>query len=367
MKSKSRMQLVLLTLLFVVAIPLSAYGADGQIKISQSTGSPINITQPGSYVLTSNFVVTTSTTHGISIGADNVTLNLNGHAIIGPGKEIAGGDGIYAYEKHNIAVMNGTVRGFGVRGIYISGTNNQVKDIRAYSNGGNGIMVYSSTGSSSSTITNCTAHDNGDNGIFATYSTVTNCTANKNDSNGIYASYSTVTNCTADENDNDGIYALYSTITNCTAYKNTEGGIDTNYSTVTNSTASHNDSFGIRAYYSPITDCTAYLNGSHGISTYSCAITNCSANYNKADGICAVYSSVVNCMAYKNDSHGIYAYNRCRIEGNNLRNNGAWGLYLTGLSNYAIKNVASDNASGNFFATGTYYMPTTGDNANYGF
>ena len=81
MKGKPKIQLALWVLLFVVAFCSSAYGADGQIKISQSTGS--HITQPGSYVLTSNIVVTTSATHGISIGADNVTLEGVGREGVG--------------------------------------------------------------------------------------------------------------------------------------------------------------------------------------------------------------------------------------------------------------------------------------------
>jgi len=113
MKGKSRIQLVLWALLFVVTMSFSAYGADGQIKIGQtvSTTFPVVINQPGSYVLTSNIVVSGSDVNAIEITTDNATLDLNGHAIVGPGSGL--GKGIYANNKNNIAVMNGTVREFG--------------------------------------------------------------------------------------------------------------------------------------------------------------------------------------------------------------------------------------------------------------
>ena len=83
MKGKSKIQLALWALLFMVAIPISAYGVDGQIKIAQTAGTtfPITINEPGSYVLTSNLIVATG--NAININADNVTLDLNGHTIHG--------------------------------------------------------------------------------------------------------------------------------------------------------------------------------------------------------------------------------------------------------------------------------------------
>ena len=85
MKGKSRIQLVLWALLFVVTMSFSAYGADGQIKIGQtvSTTFPVVINQPGSYVLTSNIVVPPGT-DGIVIQVSNVTINLNETALLSP-------------------------------------------------------------------------------------------------------------------------------------------------------------------------------------------------------------------------------------------------------------------------------------------
>ncbi|MBL4661656.1 MAG: hypothetical protein JKY19_14955 [Alcanivoracaceae bacterium] len=87
-------------------------------------GLPITITSSGSYQLTSNITSTSTTTNIIEINADNVTLDLNGFAIIGP--RTCTGDnttlvctnggmtanGISASARKNIVVKNGSVKGF---------------------------------------------------------------------------------------------------------------------------------------------------------------------------------------------------------------------------------------------------------------
>jgi len=306
MKIKSRIQLVLWAVLFVVAMSFSAYAADGQIKIGQtaSTTFPIVIDQPGSYVLTSNLVVSTANVAGIVIATNNVTLDLNGHALIGPGIGTGGSDarGIDGRNRNNICIFNGTVRDFASEGIDLrfSGTNNLLKDIKAYFNGGSGILVAPSI------VTNCIANSNSDFGIIAQSSTIINCTANDNGIDGIDADMSTITNCTANSNDSYGIRAAKTTITNCTV----------------NSNGAH----GIHAFI-------------HQDSTSSVIITNCTVN--------------------SNTSTGIFAHHNCRIEGNNLRGNGGCGLHLQASHNYAIKNSASDNAAGNFIVAADNYMPTS--------
>ncbi|AMM40430.1 parallel beta-helix repeat protein [Candidatus Desulfofervidus auxilii] len=263
MKGKSKIQLALWALLFMVAIPISAYGVDGQIKIAQTAATtfPIQINEPGSYVLTSNLIVTTANVNAIKINADNVTLDLNGHGIYRPGTGT--GYGIYARNKFNITIKNGIVRGF-YYGIYLynnpdhKGAGHRIEGIQASNNGRNGIYAYYST------VTNCTANNNGDDGISASYSTVTNCTANNNGDDGISASYSTVTNCTANNND-IGINACHSTVTNCTANINGTNGVYAYYSTVTNCTANNNGDDGIYAFHSAVKGCNVRNNTGYGI------------------------------------------------------------------------------------------------------
>jgi hypothetical protein len=77
------------------------------------TSAPYAITAPGIYCLKN------SVTGDISIQADDVVLDLNGHVIepLKPGS----GSGIWASDRANITVRNGTIRGFHY-GIQISGS-----------------------------------------------------------------------------------------------------------------------------------------------------------------------------------------------------------------------------------------------------
>jgi len=275
MKGKSKIQLALWALLFMVAIPISAYGVDGQIKIAQTaeTTFPITINEPGSYVLTSNLMVSTANVKAIKINTDNVTLDLNGHSIfhgIGPGAGT--GYGIYAQNKFNITIKNGLVRGFynGIRlynDDYHKGAGHRIEGIQA--------------------------SNNSSDGIYANYSTVTNCTANRNDGHGIYASYSTVTNCTANYNDGYGIYAPGSTVTNCTANENRDYGIYAPGSTVTNCTANENRDYGICVLHGTVTNCTANYNGEDGIYASESTVKGCNVRYNTGYGINMLFSNYI--------------------------------------------------------------------------
>lgn len=76
------------------------------------TSVPITVSAPGSYCLTGDLTSTvTGTDVAITIDADYVTLDLNGHSLVGPGSD-TGGRGILALAHHDVHVRNGTVRGF---------------------------------------------------------------------------------------------------------------------------------------------------------------------------------------------------------------------------------------------------------------
>ncbi|MEW6379251.1 MAG: right-handed parallel beta-helix repeat-containing protein [bacterium] len=294
MENKKNIQLVLLTMLFIVLTAiLSACGlfspdekerqdtssqtpsatsstastasnngllflAEGQAEVSQtpSTTFPIVIDQPGNYTLTGNITVSTLNVNGIKIRAGNVTLDLAGYTITGPGSG-GSGVGIFVSQGENAQIMNGAVQNF-LSGISLSGSNHQVRNI----------------------------------------------------------------------------------------------------------TSSHNSSFGIEAGYSLITDCQAISNGSHGFKANSSTITNCTANSNSSCGLQASESTVTGCTAQSNSSHGICTYGKCRIEGNIMRNNGGYGLYLNPDYSYAIKNKAGNNTAGDFYQTGNHYLPVSGLEAN---
>lgn len=99
----------------------------GAVTPGDTAGFPVTITQPGSYKLMSNLSVPAGAT-GIHITAQNVTLDLNGYAILGPGScsrddgtgsvvcTVQGGtSGVSGPQgmASNVAVRNGSIEGFG--------------------------------------------------------------------------------------------------------------------------------------------------------------------------------------------------------------------------------------------------------------
>ncbi len=136
--------------LALLALSGLASAADGVIEINQSValagavngnlvadpaGFPVNITQPGSYRLTGNLDVRVApnpqNVDAIDVGANDVSIDLNGFAIYGP-TVCTGtppttllsctpqgvGRGIDAGIRNNVSVFGGTVNGAGSYGIY---------------------------------------------------------------------------------------------------------------------------------------------------------------------------------------------------------------------------------------------------------
>jgi hypothetical protein len=171
-----------------------AFAVDGVVLINQSTvmaagGFPYKITQPGSYKLSGNLVVSASSTDGIDITVSNVSIDLNGFTISGPvtcsgtGSSIIclgrGGTGISTFAglsvPINVAVRNGSVVGFN-NGIVLQqeGFNYLVEEVQASGNTEFGLAV------SNGLARRNTASANGIGGILASDSTVTENVANLN-------------------------------------------------------------------------------------------------------------------------------------------------------------------------------------------
>lgn len=77
-----RMVVILFFLLIQVRVLI--YAGDGQIDILPNGSKSFKIGNPGSYVLTDN-VTMSADVDCISLGADSVTIDLNGHVINGTG------------------------------------------------------------------------------------------------------------------------------------------------------------------------------------------------------------------------------------------------------------------------------------------
>ena len=181
----SRFSTCVLTIL--LALAPAALAVDGIVLINQSTLAngltgcptgghfPIIICQPGSYRLSGNLTVPDANTDAIHITADNVTVDLNGFAILGPG---AKGSGI-GIVGGNTSVSNGTIRGMGSQGIFVTGRS-RVYKILIIGNGGDGIVSIGL-----GLVSECISSENGGVGINVTAGIVMNNVVSENAGDGI--------------------------------------------------------------------------------------------------------------------------------------------------------------------------------------
>lgn len=180
------------------------------------TSVPYTIDQPGFYYLTNNL---TSTGRGITIDANDVTLDLLGFTLAGPGKTSGTGEGIYIDCQSNVEVRNGTVRDFGGRGVdgtcvsygtrlinlrsinnggsgfYFAGTDHYFENCAAATNGSDGFTVLGAA-----IMVGNTARDNTDDGIDIGEGSLIKNFITGNGGYGIEASVSEVYKYLFDEN-----------------------------------------------------------------------------------------------------------------------------------------------------------------------
>ena len=226
------------------------------------TSSVFRITQPGSYYLTAN-VAGLSGRNGITIDASNVTLDLNGFALIGvPGSNI----GVNSGSGAEVAVMNGAVRGFAVGVRLIGNSSARLQDVLTRD------CVQAGIQAANCIITRCVARLNAGTGIFAEGSSViTDCIANFNTAAGFAVSgFSSLSNCVAQGNNARGFdVSGEAALNSCCAVGNLDGFAGIGAFTATNCVANQNTGSGFlfsSGSSGSIIGCTARLNNVHGIS-----------------------------------------------------------------------------------------------------
>jgi parallel beta-helix repeat protein len=309
------------------------------------------ISAPGSYYLTGN-ITGVSGKNGITINADDVTLDLNGFALIGVGGSLRG---IFVPTTHrNLRIHNGTVHNWGSNsGMNCSSaTNCQFDHLRISQSGG----FLCGVGSVLSDV----SVDGNSGGGLATGDrcTLKACSATGNTSGFSLGSYCTITESTAAGNSNDGMsVGSFCTILGCTV------------------TGSSIDGIGAGSDCT-IKDCTVSSNAVDGIHNYPstrCLVVNCTASGNGSIGIwCGANSTVKLCNASKNGLRGIEVEggslvleNQCynnvgdgitcngsinRVDGNHTNYNGGYGINAG--ADWVIRNTSSNNTSGNFNPAG---------------
>jgi parallel beta-helix repeat protein len=158
---------------------------------------PYTITAPGHYFVAGNLTATGS---GITVNADNVTLDLMGFTMAGPGS--GSNNGIFIHQRRNVEIRNGVVKNFGSNGIqegYIGGRGHRIINMRVHNNGAFGITLLGN----GHTVMNCTATAN-NYGIVADSSVILQNVASRNKETGILCSRSTVKGNLASNNTKKG-------------------------------------------------------------------------------------------------------------------------------------------------------------------
>jgi hypothetical protein len=162
----------LIFLFFLAALTAASHASDGRYEISEHCavlgcfpgdppGLPVIISQPGSYVLTSNLTTSDVDQTLIQVSAHNVSVDLNGFSLVGPVSctgspnecSASGvGNGIYVtscspFPCGGLHIRNGTVRGMGRRALeihYVKGV--ILENLSLMENGSHGIFSFCGAG-----------------------------------------------------------------------------------------------------------------------------------------------------------------------------------------------------------------------------
>lgn len=148
--------------LIAVAITIAGsrvHASDGRIEINQTCaertgcgpgddpGFPVILAGAGSYVLTSDIVVSDPDQFGLIVAASHTWIDLRGFAIKGPVSCVnpgaiclppGNGSGIISFAVPYTTVVNGTVRGFGIHGINLR-ESARVENVLAIDNAHDGV------------------------------------------------------------------------------------------------------------------------------------------------------------------------------------------------------------------------------------
>jgi hypothetical protein len=282
------------------------------VNAENTPGGGINlfrISEPGSYYLTENIVGQPGMS-GIYITSDNVSLDLNGFALIG-GTDSK--DGIWASShRMNIRVRNGIVTLWGEDGVAVLSDNSVFEDLRISQCGGGGLINY-----------------NGYDGIVRRV-VVFNVGSNE-------ASYS-----------REGIFAgQCALVEECVVRTTGEDGIKVGYNSI------------VRA-------CTVSYPGATGIYADTrclaehCRVSQCGTNgIRLGSGSAAVGNTAVSCGygSGVTDGAGIVgAFERVRVEGNHISLSDV-GIRTEAVDCLVIGNSSIGNTTDFDLASGTVAGP----------
>jgi hypothetical protein len=163
---------IVLTMLIAMSTiwPASAMAIDGIIEINQAAalaggvtsgdtpGFPVLLSEPGSYVMTSNLTLPDTNTDGIELVAatGSIQIDMNGFLILGSGTctpfcpvtSCTGGTGRGVYSDTailGVGLRNGGIQGMGAAGVDVIG-GVSLDAVFLANNGGDGVRIASGAG-----------------------------------------------------------------------------------------------------------------------------------------------------------------------------------------------------------------------------
>jgi hypothetical protein len=316
---------------------------------------PFNVTQPGSYVVTRNLAGVPGQ-NGISILADDVTIDLNGFALVGNG----GLEGIsdLFVARRNLLIMNGTIRDWANAGAFLTfSTNCQLRNLRLHNNNLEGLTLGDKNHVVNCTIDGNTTTTRGIN--VGDGCTLEGCTVSSTTESAIVAGdQAVVTRCEGRGANGAGfLLGNRCVLSNCVAAFNIGLGIRTGSDCVVeHCVASNNAAGGMLTGLASLVDaCTTASNGSTGLSAGNgSTLRGCTSAGNGTGGSGGSGISVgdgagvMGCVAQGNGvgaagGHGIVAASRVLVADCTVSSNRGDGIRLAGRSGRVVRNICSAN------------------------
>lgn len=340
----------------------------GEITPGDKPGYPILVSEPGSYLIASDLDVT-SDQGFLYIQADNVTIDLGGHFVSGPGDR-GTGNGVIIWGS-NASIKNGTIAAFAGWGIHgPEGDCHQISDVLLINNAGGGARLAGN----GHRVRNCVARQNaGDGFIIGDGSQVLETIAIGNEGNGICCgSACSVETSVALSNHRAGVIVDTGSVVRGVASRKSEIGIQGEGCVISGCGVSHCDD-GIHAssgsvvtnatvLYSGITSADAPSRGV-GIALHHSVLDASTAFFSERYGVSADKSLVTRCRIGEGKEDSIVPGADSLIIENILGSIYDDGSPRDQMGNHIARNWINNETMKNTDLVGCY-APTSGDNAN---
>jgi parallel beta-helix repeat protein len=287
---------------------------------------PYTISQPGSYIVTGSLTLPAGDNgaNGITIAADNVTIDLGGFTLDGNGK--IGANGITISTSHHaIKIRNGNAQNWSQVGFDLGNSFSTVLENLEARNNATGILVGAGQ------VSHCIAAFNTSTGFSVSFSNVTDCGADSNPV-GFSLTGSTLRGSRASNSSDRGIDSWNSSVDGCMLQWN-HWGIVAGNSNIHHNTIFGCNSDGIRADNNgrciiadnEISGCGTSVSASGiWVTTPGNRITNNNIIETNGDGI------------------GVAAgFNM--IDSNTCIGNSVWGIHIFSASNTIVRNNTLGN------------------------